>query len=315
MKKIPLGLSACLAGENVRYDGANKRFDFVIDNLSPYASFHIVCPEVAIGLGVPRKTVDLVKQDDEIVMRFTDGTGIDLTPSMNDFSIQKISTLQHLCGYIVCAKSPSCGIVDTKIFKESSQELETLGSGIYTAHLLKLMPWLPIEDNKRLNDLPVRDNFLTRIFALYRLNQLYKEGLSRKKLIEFHSCYKYILLAHSQAGYRALGKFVANIAQWGSLVDYFISYRQQIMDLLRCEATRENQVNTLMHIQGYFKNRLTSLEKINLVEAIASYQVGKQSLAFPLSLLKEYLTKYPNEYLAKQYYFEPYPEALRVEIL
>ena len=312
MKKIPLGISSCLVGENVRYDGANKRFDFVVDTLASHATLQLVCPEMAIGLGVPRETVHLVRQDSRISMRFTDDTGIDLTPIMDDFARQKITSLSHLCGYIVCAKSPSCGIVDTKIVQYLSIEAQELGAGIYTAHLLKLLPWLPVEDNKRLNMPEIRDNFLVRIFALHRLNQLYEGGLSREKLITFHSSYKYLLLAHSQSGYRILGTFVANIAKWDSLIDYFISYRQQFMDLLRYVATRDNHVNTLMHIQGYFKKRLTSIERTELVEAIASYQKGDQSLATPLELLKSYLVKYPDDYLAKQRYFEPYPDELRM---
>lgn len=313
MKKLFLGLSACLAGENVRYDGANKRSDFIMDRLLPYIEPELVCPEVAIGLGIPRKPVHLVKEAQEITIRFTNDAGSDLTPEMNDFAKQKISSLHHLCGYVVCAKSPSCGMVDTKIFQPSG-ELECLDAGIYTKHLLKLMPWLPVEDNNRLSDPAIRDHFLVRIFALHELNQLNEEGLSKGKLIAFHSHYKYMLLAHSQSGYRALGKFMADIAQWDSLVDFFKSYRQQFMDILSCKATRENHVNTLMHIQGYFKKRLTSSEKIHLIEVISGYQSGKLSLMVPLNLLKEYLTKYPDAYLAEQRYFEPYPAELQTEL-
>lgn len=312
MKKIPLGLSACVAGENVRYDGANKRFDFIVDTLSAYVIPQLVCPEVGIGLGVPRKTVHLVRQADGVVMRFTEDTGVDLTAAMHTFTEQRLADLQHLCGYVVCAKSPSCGMVDTKIFKPSG-EIDGLGTGIYTAQLLKQMPWLPVEDNNRLNDPVIRDNFLVRIFALHALNQLYEEGLTKGKLIAFHSRYKYLLLAHSQSGYRALGKFVANIAQWDSLTDYFRDYRQRFMDILARTATRENHVNTLMHIQGYFRKRLMPSEKAHLIGAIADYQTGAQPLVVPLQILKDYLVKYPDDYLAKQCYFEPYPASLRME--
>lgn len=298
-------------GENVRYNGANKYFDFAVNKLANYVYFQRICPEVAIGLGVPRPTIQLVQRDDSVMLRFVEDTGEDLTQKMVLFAEHKIATLHHLCGYIVCAKSPSCGLASVKVYDWQTKALQADNkSGLFTQQLRSAMPWLPIEENSRLEQKECRENFVERLFALHELNSLHESGLSRAKLIRFHSRYKYTLLAHSQPKYRELGLFVANIADWESLEDFFLTYRQQLMDILACPITRENHTNTLMHIQGYFKKRIDAQQKQALTEVIASYQRGETPLSAPMVLLKEYLSLFPDAYLAQQHYFNPYPEAL-----
>lgn len=312
IKKILVGISSCLMGENVRYNGGNKRLDFAVDELARYIDFQMICPEMAIGLGTPRPTIRLVRQENQVQLRFSEDNGEDLTKRMEEFSKQKIASLGDLCGYIVCAKSPSCGMERIKIYNEKNEGFQSNGVGLFTKQLLEMMPWLPVEENGRLNDAALKENFIERVFALHELNALRESGLTRAKLIGFHSRYKYTLLAHSQPKYRELGLFVANIADWGSLEDYFIAYRNQFMSLLACCATKTNHTNTLMHIQGYFKKKLTLRQKEELTQLIALYRQGVQPLLAPITLLKHYLAEYPDEYLAQQSYFNPYPEALRL---
>lgn len=313
MKKILVGISSCLMGQNVRYDGANKRLDFAVDELANYLDFEMICPEVALGLGVPRQTIQLVQQSHRIMLRFTEDNGEDLTLRMEAFATQKVTSLNHLCGYIVCAKSPSCGMGSTKIYNFETNSIERNGTGLFTKALLREMPWLPVEENSCLDDKNNKANFIERVYALHELNSLQETGLTRAKLIKFHSRYKYTLLAHSQPKYRELGLFVANIAKWESLIDYFIAYRQHFMALLACQPTVANHTNTLMHIQGYFKKKLNTQQKQQLTVLITDYKQGLVPLSAPINLLKEFLIQYPDDYLSQQRYFNPYPEALRLK--
>ena len=310
--KMQIGISACLMGENVRYNGGNKRFDFALDELSIYANFQLVCPEMAIGLGTPRPTLRLIKNDNDVVMQFTDDSNVDLTEKMQIFSKKQAASLHHLSGYIVCAKSPSCGMERVKVYDENSNRCRKEGVGLYTAELMKQMPWLPVEEDGRLNDNAIRENFIERVFALNELNKLQESGLTRAKLIGFHSRYKYTLLAHSQPQYRKIGRFVASIAEWDSLQEYFFEYRNQFMALLSSKATRANHTNVLMHIQGYFKKQLTAKQRQELTQLIDLYRQGIQPLLAPITLLKHYLAEHPDQYLLQQSYFNPYPEALRL---
>ncbi len=310
--KIQIGISACLMGENVRYNGGNKRFDFALDELSAYADFQLVCPEMAIGLGTPRPTLRLIKNNNDVVMQFTDDSNVDLTEKMQTFSKKHVASLSHLSGYIVCAKSPSCGMERVKVYDENSNRCCKEGVGLYTAELMKQIPWLPVEEDGRLNDNAIRENFIERVFALNELNRLQESGLTRAKLIDFHSRYKYTLLAHSQPKYREIGRFVARIAEWDALQEYFVEYRNQFMALLSCKATRANHTNVLMHIQGYFKKQLTAKQRQELTQLIDLYRQGIQPLLAPITLLKHYLAEHPDQYLLQQSYFNPYPETLRL---
>lgn len=312
--KIPIGISACLMGENVRYNGGNKRFNFALDDLTAYADFQLVCPEMAIGLGTPRPTIRLVKQNENIIMRFSDGddNSDGLTEKMQQFSKKHVANLDQLSGYIVCAKSPSCGMERVKLYSEDGTNNRKEGVGLYTAELMRQLPWLPVEEDGRLNDHRIRENFIERVFALYELNKLQQSGLTRGKLVDFHSRYKLTLLAHSQPEYRKIGPFVATMAEWDSLEDYFIEYRKRFMQLLTHKTTRRNHTNVLMHIQGYFRKHLTADQRQELSKLIELYRQGIHPLLVPITLLKHYLAEFPDQYLAQQSYFDPYPEDLRL---
>ncbi|GAK25447.1 YbgA family protein [Serratia liquefaciens] len=310
--KIPVGISACLLGETVRFDGGHKRLAFAVEQLAPFVRFEPICPEMAIGLPTPRPALRLIKKQHHVALRHSNDDSIDVTERMQQFSEQRIAALQHLCGYIVCANSPSCGMERVRLYDENGGGARKSGVGLFTAELLRQMPWLPVEEDGRLNDTTLRENFVERVYALYELNMLWRKGLSRGGLIAFHSRYKLSLLAHSQPEYRELGRFVAGIDKWDSLEAFTLEYRSRLMKLLAHKATRRNHTNVLMHVQGYFRNHLSSAQRQELAQLIDRYRQGVQPLLAPITLLKHYMAEYPDRYLADQRYFEPYPEALRL---
>ncbi|AKJ41899.1 YbgA family protein [Pragia fontium] len=309
--KIPIGVSACLLGEQVRFDGGHKRFDFLCDDLAPYVDLQPICPEMAIGLPSPRPALRLIQQGNDISLVTSRDNTIDYTDKMQAFSVAKAPQLSQLSGFIVCAKSPSCGMERVSVYSPKGDSAQKLGVGLFTAQLMKTLPWLPVEENGRLNDPLLRENFIIRIFALRELNQLYASGLSKGALIAYHSRYKLLLLAHSQPEYRKIGPFVAAIDQM-PIEAFFYAYRLQLMQLLAKPATRQNHTNVLQHIQGYFRRYLTATQRQALAELIDRYRLGTQPLLAPITLLKHYLAEYPDAYLSQQRYFDPYPEALRL---
>ncbi len=310
--KIPLGISACLLGAQVRFDGGHKRLTFAVDDLSPWVDFVPVCPEMAIGLPVPRPALRLIKQDDGVHLRFSNGREGDLTLDMQAFARKQCDALEHLCGYIVCAKSPSCGMERVRVYEPDSNNNRKSGTGLFTAELQRRFPWLPVEEDGRLQDPVLKENFVERIYVLSALNSLFREGLTRGKLIAFHSQYKLTLLAHSQPLYRELGRFVASLDKCQDLDGWFAEYRLRIMSLLAHPATRRNHTNVLMHVQGYFRRQLTSRQRQELAALIDCYRQGTQPLLAPVALLRHYMAEYPDPWLAGQRYFDPYPEALRL---
>ncbi|WP_436857080.1 YbgA family protein [Citrobacter tructae] len=311
-EKIPVGISACLLGEAVRFDGGHKRLTFAVEELSPWVQFEPVCPEMAIGLTVPRPALRLVKTDGQIALRFSDKREGDLTQAMTDFSDRCVSRFEHLCGYIVCAKSPSCGMERVRVYDAEGKNNRKSGRGIYTSVLMARYPWLPVEEDGRLHDPQIRENFVERIYALHELNGIRQQGLTRGALIDYHSRYKLLLLAHSQPEYRALGRFVALIHEWESLHAFFVEYRQLLMQLMSHHATRRNHTNVLMHVQGYFRKQLNARQRQELTTLIDGYRRATQPLLAPVTLLKHYMAEYPDAYLSGQRYFDPWPEALRL---
>lgn len=312
-KKIPVGISACLLGDSVRFDGGHKRCAFAAEDLAPFMRYEPACPEMAIGLPTPRPALRLTETADEKVeLCFSNGKGEPLTQEMQSFSEKKIASLHHLCGYIVCAKSPSCGMERVRVYQPENNNNRKEGVGIFTRELMKQMPWLPVEEDGRLHDPVLRENFVERIYTLHEFNELWRSGLTRGKLIAFHSRYKLTLLAHSQPEYREIGRFVAGIENWSSLEAFAFEYRQRLMDLLKHKATRGNHTNVMMHVQGYFRPQLNAKQRQELTSLIDHYRQGLQPLLAPMTLLKHYMSEYPDPYLAQQRYFEPYPEALRL---
>ncbi|MDD1779635.1 DUF1722 domain-containing protein [Enterovibrio sp. ZSDZ35] len=313
---IKLGVSACVIGEKVRFDTGHKRSHFVSEELQPFVEYVPVCPEMAIGMGTPRPTIRLLDRGEEIGVRLveTKDSEIDHTDKMMAFSESTAERLasMELCGYVVCAKSPTCGMERVKIYRENGHVAsEKIGVGLYTQALIKRMPWLPIEEDGRLNDPVLKENFVFRVFALHDLYQSVASGITRKAIIDFHSRYKLVLMAHSPTSYKALGSFVARIAEH-DINAFFYEYRTLFMQAIAHRASRKNNTNVLMHLQGYFKRDLNKNQKAELAKLIESYRKGNMPLLAPLTLINHHLQQNPDDYLRKQSYLNPYPESLRL---
>lgn len=309
--QILVGISACVLGEKVRFDAGHKASAFVNQELASYFTFMPICPEVAVGMPIPRPAIRLVEQAQRIALVQTHDASQDYTAVMSEFAQQKAQALSTmpLCGYIVCAKSPSCGMERVKVY--GSHHAEKVGVGLYTQKIMQCMPWLPMEEDGRLHDPLLRENFISRVFCLADFYQSLGEHPTRGKLIDFHSRYKLTLMAHHPSSYRQLGRLVAQIANY-ELSDFIPLYRLGLMNAMAHQATRKNNTNVLMHLQGYFKRVLAKPQKAELCKIIDEYRLGVLPLLAPLTLIQHYLNTHPDPYLAQQSYFHPYPQELRL---
>ncbi|CAH1607440.1 conserved hypothetical protein [Vibrio jasicida] len=308
---IKVGISSCVLGERVRFDSGHKISNFVTKELDGYFRFVPVCPEVGVGMSVPRPTIRLVSNEERIALVETKNPDNDHTDNMLTYSENKVNELQseQLCGYIVCAKSPTCGMERVKVYSKNNAAKE--GIGLYTRTLMEKMPWLPVEEDGRLNDPVLKENFITRIYCLNDFYESMGGEPTRGKIIAFHSRYKLTLMAHHPESYRSLGRLVADVASY-EIDDFFNEYRLGLMKALQNRASRKNNTNVLMHLQGYFKRSLTGKEREELATVISDYRTGLLPLLAPLTLIKHYLNTYPDEYLQQQKYLEPYPQEMRL---
>lgn len=309
--EIKIGISSCVLGENVRFDSGHKISKFVTKELSPYFEFVSVCPEVGMGMPVPRPTIRLMSNEERIALVETKDPTKDHTNAMLEYSKDKVAELSdaQLCGYIVCAKSPTCGMERVKVYKKNGSD--NTGVGLYTNELMQQMPWLPIEEDGRLNDPVLKENFITRVFTLHDFYQNVGNDITRGNIVAFHSRYKLTLMAHHPSSYRELGRLVANIKDY-EIEHFYDLYRKGLMQAMSHRASRKNNTNVLMHIQGYFKRYLDKKEKAELRNVIDDYRVGVLPLLAPLTLIKHYLATHPDEYLEQQKFLEPHPQELRL---
>lgn len=309
--KITLGISSCLLGQQVRYDGGHKQLDFATDELDRHFDFLPVCPEMAIGLGAPRPTLRLVRSaGGEVRVQQSHDRSVDVTEQLIAVADQTAARAQYISGYILCAKSPSCGMERVPVVTENGHGLGKIGSGAFAARLMANMPLLPVEENGRLNDPLLRENFVLRVTAYHRWQQLALTGLSAAGLQAFHRRHKFLLLAHNQGIYRELGPLVAAASE--TLEEAAAEYINRFMSALIKPAQRSNHSNTLMHLQGFLKSHLDGEERQDLSTQIEQYRLGTLPLLVPLALLERYARKYNVEYLLDQYYFHPYPDDLRL---
>ncbi|MDA0148954.1 YbgA family protein [Vibrio sp. LaRot3] len=309
--KIKVGVSACVLGEKVRFDGGHKRSRFVHQELATHFDFLSICPEVESGMPVPRPTIRLISDKERVALVETKDATKEHTQTMVNYAEQRVSGLakQDLCGYIVCAKSPTCGMERVKIY--GKHNADNNGVGLYTQQLMKQMPWLPIEEDGRLNDPVLKENFVARVFCLNDFYQSMAGEPTPGKIVAFHSRYKLTLMAHHPASYKALGKLVANVKDYQPEEFYHI-YRNGLMTAMTHRASRKNNTNVLMHIQGYFKRNLQKSERAELTQTIHDYRVGVLPLLAPLVLLKHHMSRYPSNYLNHQTFFNPHPQELRL---
>ncbi|MDC5850111.1 DUF523 and DUF1722 domain-containing protein [Vibrio europaeus] len=310
-QQIKIGISSCVLGERVRFDSGHKLSKFVTKELTPYFEFVPVCPEVGSGMPVPRPTIRLMSNEDRISLVETKEPTKEHTQAVTDYSKSKVVELEReqLCGYIVCAKSPTCGMERVKVYKKNSAE--NVGVGLYTNELMKAMPWLPVEEDGRLNDPVLKENFITRIYTLKDFYDSIGDEPTRGKIVAFHSRYKLTLMAHHPTSYKELGKLVANVKDY-DIEEFYKWYRQGLMAAMTHRASRKNNTNVLMHLQGYFKRALSRSQKKELVQVIEDYRVGLLPLLAPLTLIKHYLAAHPDSYLENQAFLQPHPQELRL---
>ncbi len=310
--KIRLGISSCLLGEPVRYDGGHKLNRYLRDVLGEYVEYVPVCPEVEVGLPVPRETLRLVEDEQKRVRLVFARSGEDITERMETWARERVKRLENegLDGFVFKSRSPSSGMERVKLYDRNGVP-KRLGVGVFARHFMDHFPLLPVEEDGRLNDPRLRENFITAIFVLKRWRGMLAEGFSLKRLIDFHTCHKLLIMSHSQPHYRRMGKLVAAGRDY-ELAELRENYLAELVTALRLKTTENQQVNVLQHILGYFKRRLEADEKQEVLELIENYRLGLVPLIVPLTLLNHFVRKYDEPYLRRQYYLNPHPKELKL---
>jgi len=313
MSKIRLGISACLLGQPVRFDGGHQWDRFITDTLGQYVEFVPVCPEAECGLGVPREAMRLVG-DPENPRLLTVRTRVDLTHRMLTYARQRVRALEqeNLCGFIFKSKSPSSGMERVKVYPEPGPGSPvTRGVGLFARVFMEHFSLLPVEDEGRLHDPVLRENFIEAIFVLSRWRELLAAGPSLGALVAFHTRHKLLLLAHSPRHYRELGRLVARAKEM-PLPELYDHYQSQLLEALRLKTTPKKHTNVLHHLMGYFKKDLSPDEKQELLEIIDYYYQGAVPLIVPVTLINHYVRKYRQPYLQDQFYLHPHPLELQL---
>jgi uncharacterized protein YbgA (DUF1722 family)/uncharacterized protein YbbK (DUF523 family) len=295
--KIKLGISSCLLGEKVRYDGGHKLDHYLKETLVEY------------GLPVPREAMHLAGTE-EGPRLVTSRTGVDHTDGMRRWAGQRLNELENegLCGFIFKSRSPSSGMRGVKVYKPSGIPVRT-GVGIFAGAFMERFPLLPVEDDGRLQDPALRENFIERTFVFRRWKEFQDSGAKIKDLVSFHTAHKLLILSHSTRHYRTLGSMVA-AAKQHKPEKLHSEYIYNLMEGLKLVSTAKKNTNVLHHILGYFKKRISSDEKQELLEVIENYHKGHVPLIVPVTLIRHYVRKYGEQYLARQHYLNPHPVEL-----
>jgi uncharacterized protein YbgA (DUF1722 family)/uncharacterized protein YbbK (DUF523 family) len=313
--KLPVGLSACLAGFEVRFDGQHKRSSLCLGELSEHFHFETFCPEVAAGFGTPRPTMRLIGDPLQPTLAYTDpkkNTGVSLTDQLVDGFKDKLAAFESLDGYILMKNSPSCGMERVKVYQENGYPHMEGGAGLFAAALKKKFPLMPIEEEGRLHDAKLYENFVLRVYVHHNFRKEVLGEPSMHKLIAFHSAYKFVIMSHGLEGYKALGRIVAN-HDAKSLDEVMSTYQEKLFSALRKPATQKNHTNTLLHILGYLKTSTNGEARQNISATIHRYRDGDIPLVVPLTLLKHYIEQHGNTYIRTQRYLQPYPDKLGLQ--
>ena len=304
---VLIGVSACLLGEKVRFDGNHKRDTYICDTLGEYFQFVPVCPEVAIGLGVPRPTIRLIGDPQAPHAVGVLNPELDVTSKLQQYSRRAARELPMLSGFLLKSKSPSCGMERVKIYQDKG--VPKLGRGLFAQALIQARPLLPVEEEGRLGDPALRENFIERVFAYHRWRQLEQQGVTPARLVDFHARHKLVLMSHGAEYYRALGRLVADAGK-DAIKSRARQYIEAFMDALRHPATRKRHANVLQHLMGYLKKSLDGADKSELLALIDAYRLGQIPLIVPVTLLKHHFRRHPHSYVEQQIYLEPHPKEL-----
>jgi len=311
-EKIKLGVSACLLGEKVRYDGGHKLDAYLTETLGRFVDWVPVCPEVECGLPTPRESMHL-SGDADSPRLVTVRSGADHTNRMTQWADKRLDALENegLCGFIFKSRSPSSGMRGIKIYSPEGMPISAKGVGIWARAFMERFPLIPVEDEGRLHDPDLRENFIERVFVYRRWREFIAAGGCLNTLVEFHTDHKLILMAHSPKHYQMLGRLVAG----GKKVpkpELRETYLITLMEGLKLIATIRKNTNVLQHMAGYFKNALNTEDKLELQETIGHYHKGLVPLIVPITLLRHYVRKFNEPYLSRQIYLNPHPMELKL---
>jgi uncharacterized protein YbgA (DUF1722 family)/uncharacterized protein YbbK (DUF523 family) len=300
---ITIGVSSCLLGDPVRYDGGHKHDRYITDTLGKYFHFLPVCPEVGCGLPIPRESMRL-EGDPANPRLITGRSRIDQTERMRAFCTVKVKELEgaDLCGFIFKKDSPSSGLFRVKVYNNGTAAKS--GRGLFAAAVARHFPLLPMEEEGRLNDPTLRENFIERVFSYRRWKDFLASGPTLGRLVEFHTAHKLLMMAHSPEVYRSMGKLVAHGKEL-PLSELYLRYEELFMKGLNLHASTKKNTNVLQHMMGYFKKQLSPEEKAELLEVIGQYHDGLVPLIVPMTLLRHYVRKYDQHYLQGQVYLSP----------
>lgn len=304
-----IGISACLLGREVRFDGGHKRDRYLTEVLDPYCEWVPACPEVEVGLGTPRETIHLVQIADDVRLRTTK-TEIDITARMRRFARSRAAQFEHenLAGFVLKKSSPSCGMERVKVHPLKGPPKRS-GQGLFAQALIERMPNLPVEEEGRLCDPRLRENWVERIFAYQALSQLWRGRWKLGDLVQFHTRYKFVVLSHDEPGYRQLGRLVAEGKELPRRA-LRERYESLFMKSLKKVATPRKHTNVLQHMLGFFKKNLDAAAREELLQVIEDYHAGIVPLIVPVTLLRHYVRLLDVAYLAEQVYLNPHPKEL-----
>ena len=310
---LRIGISSCLLGETVRHDGGHKRDPYLVETLGRLVEWVPVCPEVEVGLGTPREPIRLVRDPGRAAgVRLVSRSGKQLTGRMQRFARGRLRALAGtgLCGYILKKDSPSCGLERVKVWNgDDGRAAERTGRGLFAAELLRQYPNLPVEEEGRLHDPVLRENFFERVFAYRRLRALLSGRWNVGALVRWHTTQKLALMAHSPVRYRELGRLVAE-ARDVPRAELTRRYEDEFMSAMRIRATRARHANALMHAVGHFKRRLDTASRDELLTVLEDYRLGLVPRIVPLTLVRHHARRLEVEYLLEQSYLNPHPKEL-----
>lgn len=312
--RVTLGISSCLLGEAVRFDGNHKYSGYIVETFGQVFEFRAFCPETAIGLGVPRPPIRLVATPDGTRARGVDDPARDVTGALAEYARQVAVQLGDVSGYLFKKGSPSCGMERVRRYSEEGQPVLGDGVGIFARTLMAQCPELPAEEEGRLMDPVLRENFVERVFIYRRWQELCAAGLTAAGLVEFHTRHKFNLLAHDEPAYRALGRRVADAGK-ADLDTLAREYIRTLMAALKKAASAGTHTNVLQHIYGFVKDRLDAEDKRELLGVIEDYRCGLLPLVVPVTLIRHHLRRHPDGYIERQYYLNPHPRELMLRNL
>lgn len=306
---LRLGISRCLLGDEVRFDGGHKQDHFLTDVLGRYVEWVPVCPEVEAGLGIPREAMRLVGNPHRPRL-MTITSKHDHTQAMESMLDERLDSLRtlDLSGFVFKRSSPSCGVERVRVYTAQGMPSHS-GVGIFAKAFMGQFPLIPVEEEGRLCDASLRENFIERVFCYRRFQDLMQNNVTRQALIRFHTVHKYLLLSHSQQQYETMGQLVAQAERYRPK-ELTVKYGELLMKTLAMKATVRKHVNVLQHMLGYFKNRLTAQEKAELLGVIADYHRGLTPLIVPVTLIKHYVHVFDVGYVRDQVYLNPHPKEL-----